>query len=346
MSESFAIGGAAAQPVAGASRVGASRVGASRVGAQGRTAELDLRRKLQLALAVIWLLDGVLQYQPFMFGKGFPQMLADASSGNPAIVASPITWSATFIDHHLVAVNAIFATVQLALGLGIAWRPTVRLALGASVAWALAVWWLGEGLGEVLTGNASPVNGAPGAVILYALLAVLLWPADRDRAVPFVAGRAVGRGVARGLWLVLWASLAFFALLPVSRAPRAISGMIAGMASGQPGWLAWIDSHAARALGSHGLAASIVLAIALAVVATGPFLPTRLARAALVLAIVLAVVIWLAEGLGGIFTGAGTDPNSGPLLALLAVAFWPTAPSPAAPSPTAHSPAVTAPEGA
>ena len=363
MSESFAVGAAAppvaGAPRAGAPRVGAPRLGAPRVGTQGRMAELDLRRKLQLALAVGWLLDGVLQYQPFMFTKAFPQMLAGASAGNPAVVASPITWSATLIDHHLVAVNAIFATVQLALGLGIAWRPTVRLALGASVVWALAVWWLGEGLGSVLTGNASPVNGAPGAVLLYALLAVLLWPADRDRAAPFVAGRAVGQRVAQGLWLVLWASLAFFAVQPASRAPRAISGMIAGMAAGEPGWLAWIDSHAARALGSQGLVASVVLAVALAAVAVGPYLPTRMARAAVVLAIVLAVVIWLAEGLGGVFNGSGTDPNSGPLLALLAVAFWPAAPSahrpaapspaapsPAAPSPAAPSPAATAPEGA
>ena len=300
-----------------------------------------MRRKLQLALAVTWLLDGVLQYQPFMFTKAFPRMLAGASSGNPAVVASPITWSATFIDHHPVAVNAIFATVQLALGLGIAWRPAVKLALGASVVWSLGVWWFGEGLGSVLTPNASPVNGAPGAVILYALIAVLLWPADRDRAAPFVAGRAVGRRVAWGLWLVLWASLAFFALQPAARAPRAISGMIAGTAAGQPGWLAWLDSHAASALGSQGLAASIVLAVALAVVAVGPRLPVRLARAAVVLALVLAGVIWLAEGLGGLFTGGGTDPNSGPLLALLAVAFWP-----AAQNPTAQSPAATAPEGA
>jgi hypothetical protein len=178
-------------------------------------------------------------------------------------------------------------------------------------------------------------------VLLYALLAVLLWPADRDPAAPFVAGRAVGRGVARALWVVLWASLAFFAVQPASRAPRAISGMISGMAAGQPGWLAWIDNHAASALGSQGLAASIVLAVALVAVAVGPYLPTRLARAAVVLAIVLAVVIWLAEGLGGLFTGGGTDPNSGPLLALLAVAFWPAAPSPAA-----QCPSSTAPEGA
>ena len=328
MSESMAVGGSVAGPGAGAPRASAPRAGAPRASAPragelSRLAELDLRRKLQLALAAIWLLDGVLQYQPFMFSQDFPRMLAGTSSGNPAVVASPINWSATFIDHHLAAVNAIFATIQLALGLGIAWRPTVKLALGASVAWALGVWWFGEGLGTVLTGNASPLNGAPGAVILYALLAVLLWPADRDPAAPFVAGRAVGRGVARGLWLVLWASLAFFAVQPASRAPRAISGMISGMAAGQPGWLAWIDDHAASAVGRQGLLASIVLAVALVVVAAGPYLSAYPARAAVLLAIALAMLIWLAEGLGGLFTGGGTDPNSGPPLALLAMAFWP-----------------------
>ena len=184
MSESLAVGGAVARPGADAARAGEQ--------------VLDPRRKLQLALAVSWLLDGVLQYQPSMFSHGFPKILEGASSGNPAVIASPINWSATLLAHHLVALNAIFATIQLALGLGIAWRPTVKLALGASVLWALAVWWLGEGFGGILAGSASPIDGAPGAVILYALLAVLLWPADRDRAAPFVAGRAVGRGVARG----------------------------------------------------------------------------------------------------------------------------------------------------
>jgi hypothetical protein len=31
----------------------------------------------------------------------------------------------------------------------------------------------------------------------------------------------------------------------------------------------------------------------------------------------------LAENLGGILTGQGTDPNTGPLLILLAFAYWP-----------------------
>jgi len=287
---------------------------------------LDPRRQLQLALGVIWVLDGILQYQPSMFTKSFPGMLAESARGNPAVVATPITWSANLIDHHVAVLNAVFATVQLALGLGIAWRPTVRLALAASVAWSLVVWWLGEGFGGILAGTASPVNGAPGPVVLYAVLAVLLWPADRDPSAPFVAGRAVGRRVARATWLVLWGSLAAFALLPASRAPGAMSEMLSDGASGAPAWLAWIDTHAASALNDRGLPASIVLAVLLTAVAVAVYLPPPVVRAALVLALVLAAALWLAQGMGELFTGMATDPESGPLLALLALAFWPAAP--------------------
>ncbi len=261
-----------------------------------------------------------------MFTRAFPQMIAGAARGNPALIAGPITWSARLIDHHVVLLNALFAAIQVLIGLGIAWRPTLRLALGASIAWAAGVWWLGEGLGSVLTGSASPVSGAPGAVILYALLAVLLWPAANDRPAPFAAGRATGALAARGLWLILWGSLACMTLQPAARAPQGISSMITATAPGQPGWLAWTDSHAASALSYHGLLASVLLALALVVIATAACLPARPARAAIALAVVIAAALWVAEGLGGIFTGSGTDPNSGPLLALLALAYWPAAP--------------------
>jgi hypothetical protein len=285
----------------------------------------DMRRRLQLALAGIWLLDAVLQFQSFMFSKGFALMLGATAQGNPAIIAGPINWSARLIDHHGTATNATFAAIQLLLALGIAWRPSVRLALGASIAWALGVWWLGEGFGGILNGAGSPANGAPGAVIIYALLAVLLWPSQRERPAPLVAGQFTGAAVARLLWLVLWGSLAYLALLPATKAPRALSGMISGMAAGQPGWLAAIDNHLGAFLSQRGPAAAVVLAIVLTFVAVGVFLPRPAARAAVALAVATAAAIWLGEGLGGILTGGGTDPNSGLLLVLLALAYWPLA---------------------
>jgi hypothetical protein len=303
---------------------------------------LDARRALQLVLAAIWLLDAVLQYQGFMFTKGFNQMLAGTASGNPTVIAKPVTWDATLIGHHMAALNAIFATIQLLLGLGIAFRPTLRVALGASILWSLGVWWFGEGLGGVLSGAASPLNGAPGAVIIYALLAVLLWPADRELPAPFTAARAVGAHVARALWAVLWLSLAYFALTPANRAPQGVNGMIAGMESGEPAWLQDLQKGMASLVANQGLATSIVLAIALVLIAAGVYLPVRIATATLVLAIVVAAFVWVfAEAFGGILAGGATDVNSGPLLALLALAYWPLRAIPATASMTSEKSVVS-----
>jgi len=287
----------------------------------------DARRVLQLILAATWLLDGLLQYQSSMYSTMFGEMIGDSATGNPGVIASPISWNAALVEHHLVLLNTVFATIQLLLGLGIAYRPTVRVALAASIAWSLGVWWFGEGLGGVLSGGASPVNGAPGAVILYALLAVLLWPADRPGVTaPFVAARAVGAPVARLLWLLLWGSLAYFALTPANRAPQALHDMIVSMTGGEPGWVTALENHAAAVLDHQGLTASIVLAATLIVIAAGVFLPPPLARSAVILALVMAAFIWVfGEAFGQILTGGGTDPNTAPLLALLALAYWPRA---------------------
>jgi hypothetical protein len=306
----------------------------------------DARRALQLCLAAVWLLDAVLQYQTFMFTKAFGQMLAATAAGNPGVISTPITWSANIVEHHPVPINAAFATIQLLLAIGIAWRPTVKIALGASVIWAIAVWWLGEGLGEVLNSAASPVSGAPGAVIIYALLAVLLWPVGVGRPARFEAARAVGTRVAQALWVVLWASLAYFSLMASNRAPQALHDMISGMASGNPGWLASIINGAARLVNHQGLAVSIVLAVLLAFIAVSVLLPVPAARTGVIVAVVLAALIWVVgEALGGIFSGSGTDPNSGPLLALLALAYWPARAAAATPVTPDIAAAQAQPEG-
>jgi len=296
--------------------------GSRRVAALAALPDKGARRWLQLALAAVWLLDAILQLQSFMFTRGFGQSLAATAAGNPAVVADPINWSARLIEAHPTWTNAAFASVQLFIALGIAWRPTVKAALAASVAWSLGVWWLGEGLGGVLTGTASPVSGAPGAVIIYALLAVLLWPVEAEGA--FVAARPLGVRSARLAWLVLWGSLAYFAVQSANRTGQGLHGMLAGMTAGEPGWLASLDRGAASLLAGQGAVTAVVLAVVLAVVAAGIYGPAPAVRAAVVLAIVVAVVVWVVgENFGMILAGSATDPNSGPLLVLLAIAYWP-----------------------
>ena len=98
------------------------------------------------------------------------------------------------------------------------------------------------------------------------------------------------------------------------------------MTGGEPSWLAGLEKHAAAVLAHQGLAASIVLAVALIAIAVGIFLPPPLARSALILALVVAAFIWVfGEAFGQILAGGATDPNSAPLLALVALAYWPLA---------------------
>ena len=289
----------------------------------------DGRRSLQLVLATLWLIDGILQLQAAFFTRSFgAEMIAGGAAGNPAILARPIHWSGETIGHHAVPANALFALCQMVLGLGIAWRPSLKPALVASIAWSLGVWWIGEGLGGVLNGGANPVDGAPGAVILYALAAVLLWPSDRPGRIPgFIAGRAVGGSVAKGLWAVLWGSLAYFAVLGANRSPRGLHGLLAGEADGEPGWVAWIDRHSASMVAGHGQVVMVMLASLLVLVAAGVYLPEPAANAVLVVAIVISAWFWVVgQDFGELFTNGATDVNSGPLLILLALAYWNTDP--------------------
>lgn len=299
----------------------------------GRWRSPDWRRLLQLALGVIWLLDGVLQLQPFMFtpgSNGLSGMLRSVAPGNPRWVAHSITWNASIVDHHPDLTNAAFALIQILLGLGIAWRRTTKPALGASVVWSLGVWWFGEGLGGLFTGAGTPIGGGPGAVLFYALLAVLLWPAERARSTsPFAAAGAVGVKTAKAIWVVVWAGLAVL-VIGSGRSPQGVHDLIESLKSGEPGWLAALDRHAGSALGHDGLAVAIVFAAVCLVVATSVFLTQNVSRAILVLAIVSALAVWVVgENFGMIFPGGATDPSSGPLLVLLALAYWPLRPGPA-----------------
>jgi len=84
-----------------------------------------------------------------------------------------------------------------------------------------------------------------------------------------------------------------------------------------------MDRGAAGLIGSGGIAFSVVAAVAFLVIAAGVFLPA-VTRPAQILAALAALVMWaVGQDFGGILTGQGTDPSTGPLLVLLAAAFWP-----------------------
>ncbi|MGO9028858.1 MAG: hypothetical protein ACLQOZ_09565 [Acidimicrobiales bacterium] len=304
-----------------------------------RSQPRDLQRTFQLLLATVWLLDAILQIQPFMFTRGsngFSGMLNGLASGNPGWVSHTITWNATIVDHHSILTNTAFALIQFVIAFGITSKRTIKPALALSIIWSLGVWWFGEGAGQVFHGGATPFGGGPGGVLFYALLAVLLWPSTGPDQ-PFVAARTVGVAAAKWIWVAVWGLLTVLALVGSGRSPKALHDLVAGLNSGQPGWLARIDRSSESLFLHHGTTAAILLALVCVIVAVGVFLPPQATQVTLVLAMVVFATIWVAvEDFGGILAGGATDPNSGLLVILLALTYWPlagTRPTPITPAP-------------
>ena len=289
----------------------------------------DLQESLRLLLAAVWLMDAALQLQPFMFTRGpggFSGMLHGMAPGNPSWISHTITWNASIVYHQPVLTNAIFASTQFLLALGIAWRRTCRPALAMSIAWALAVWWFGEGLGGLFSGAGTPLGGGPGAVLFYAVLAVLLWPSQRP-ASPFVAARTVGLTAARAVWTAVWLFLALLTVVGNGRSPQALHDIVARLSSGQPPWLLRIDRWSATVLLHDGSTVAVLFAAFCVLVAFSVYLRPTATRAVLVVAIAAFAFIWVAvQNFGGDLAGGATDPNSGLLVLLFIISYWPVAP--------------------
>jgi hypothetical protein len=275
----------------------------------------DNVRRTQTLLGLLWLLDGGLQFQGFMYSHGFAQMLAGAAGGQPGWLHDSIIWGAKLANGDLAVWNTLFALTQVSLGVGLLYRPLVRPALAASFAWVLIVWWFGEGFGMLFTDVAQPLTGAPGGVFMYGLVGLVAWPTGRP-------GGLLGIRGAKTMWVVLWLVTAWLWLLSANSSADSTHNALTAADSGI-GWVASVQTHLASATRGDGLVIALVLAAvsaAIGIAVAADWHP----RVFLAVAIVLNVVYWIVpQGLGGIFAGSATDPNTGPLFVLLAYAMFP-----------------------
>jgi len=276
----------------------------------------DTRRALQTVLGLIWLLDGGLQFQSFMYSKGFIQMLEGLAPGQPGWVASSVTWGAHVAQRDLGLYNTLFALTQVAIGLALLYRPAVKPALAVSFAWVLVVWWFGEAFGMMFMTMASPLTGAPGAVLLYGIVGLIVWPNGRP-------GGLLGVRGTRAVWVGLWLVMAWLWLEEPSSSANAITGAINAAPSGMS-WLSTVQDWAADAAKGNGLPIALLFALASVAIAIAVAVDWHV-KEFIGLAIVIALVYWVfGEGFGGIVQGGATDPNSGPLWIVLALAVYST----------------------
>jgi len=286
---------------------------------------LSQKRLCQL-LGLLWYIDGVLQLQPQMFTTTMVnQVMVSTWPGQPALIEISLRWIMMVMMRHLIVMNLLIAAVQLGIGFCLYSGRWVKKALLVSVAWSLLVWYGGEGMSMVLTGQASALTGAPGAVLLYPLLGLVLYlrsPGEAGRA-----PRLQVRWLLAGFWLLAallqmqpfwWQDGAFSDLMG---SMVGLGGLNAVLLDPTFQWLSTVTAQGEIVLNSVLVLVFLGLGLSLALLR-----PERL-RPALVASIVVSVVIWwFAQGFGMIFTGLATDFNSGPLLIIMALACWYKAP--------------------
>lgn len=284
------------------------------------------RRLLARSLSALWIIDAFLKLQPGMFT---PRIIANVLA--PAAVDEQPQWLAAVMQagdtlwaqHMAVAEIATFL-IELSIGLLI-WRAAgqnraSRLGLWLSIGWGLIVWVFAEGLGGILTGDASFLAGAPGSALVYmAMAGLLLVPVSRWQSGQVAQWLRYGLGV---FWLVMavWQGLPHG---PFWTGPG-MGGIFGNITMNGPEPVLlqqMINDMVLSGMGHPVLYNGVFVAIML--VLGVAYLSPRRGRIILVVNMLFLAFAWaVPQAFGGLFTGTGTDPGLYVPLAVLTYIAW------------------------
>jgi len=246
-------------------------------------------------LGLIWIVDGLLKLQPYFFTHFVSGVIDPSAAGQPAVIGHPITWIGNLIRPHQGVFVVLAVLGELSIGVGLLVRATVK-----------------------------PACTAP----LYIVAGLLVWPRTpqaQDAEQP--AFGLLGEWGARLLWSALWLATAALWLFHANAAGDATSAAFTSAPSGA-GWLSSLQSSAANLVNGSGMTVAVLLAVVSAEVGLC-VLWGRGTRIALIGSMAVSLAFWfLAEGLGGLFTGQATDVGTAPLMILIAALLLPLAARP------------------
>ena len=124
---------------------------------------------MRIAFGVIWLIDGVLEWQPADF-HNFLQLITAMSQGQPAPLGAVISAGQAVVAINPTLANGLLAALETAVGLSLITNTLSRWALRISVLLAALIWVFGQGLGMVFMAGATDVQSGP----LYILVSLML----------------------------------------------------------------------------------------------------------------------------------------------------------------------------
>lgn len=285
------------------------------------------QKLLRYALGTLWLIDAIFQVQPQMFTTNMiNSVLLPTLSSQPVPVAASLHTIIMMITQHLVFFNLLIAVVQAEIGLFLLAGLWVRETVILSCVWALIVWYGGEGMNMLFTGQASVLTGAPGAVLLYPLLGLLVYPrkTPSSSSREYLLSRERFHRVLAGFWIFA----ALLQLQPYWWQRGQISQAIGAM-TGLGGLNTVVVDPVLVPLSRLTVSLEVPLNSALIVIFLGLGTGLLLVRPAhrrllLILSILLSLAIWWGtQAFGMILTGMATDFNSGLLILLMTLACWP-----------------------
>ncbi|MEO8518847.1 MAG: SCO family protein [Dermatophilaceae bacterium] len=279
------------------------------------------RRFLRLGLGGLWLVAGLLQAQPAMPAGFVAHTLTPGMSSSPGWLVDLVNPVAQAWGRHPVAADSVTVFVQLGIGLLVLLGGRgllARAALWASLLWSAVVWAGGEFFGGLFEAGASWLNGAPGAVLVYALASgILLVPWHRWSTGE--AGRLARRAV--GAWMLVGAALQTLPWEGSWSGPGLAASFQAGAQNSQPSAFLAPITFAAQLAAGHPVALNAGIVAILVILGVGLLVSSAPGFVAGGIIACLATW-WLAQDFG-VLGGLSTDPNTALPLALVLAAGWP-----------------------
>jgi len=291
----------------------------------GGLSEPRNRTYLRLGFGLIWLIDGILQFQPAMpLGLG-SNVVAPMAQGTPSWLHALISAGVGVWNNHPIALAVGTAWIQVGIGILLLVSNNLfsRLAGGVAAGWAALIWLIGNGAGGIFQSTSSVLFGWPGATLFYVVAG--LWLALPLRFFPDVMSRWTTKMLA-----VILALGAVLQALPDrgfwhGGNENALTAMTQSMTqTPQPHPIAWFAKQVGVIAGSMGGGSNILIILWLAVTAMGLWLAfARSWHWPSVTLAVGALLFWFSAQDAAIFGGLATDLNSLVPLAVLGLVASP-----------------------
>ena len=141
-------------------------------GSDGAESSFGLLGELgaRAAWAALWLGAAILWLVPSNAGADALRSVFDSAPSGASWLSSLHSAAASAVGGSGMTITLVLAVASAEIGLSVLWVRGTRIALFASIAISAVFWFVAEGLGGLLTGQATDIGTAPLMILIAALL--------------------------------------------------------------------------------------------------------------------------------------------------------------------------------